>query len=169
MAGAGNGSITNHSLFINSDKFTPVDDGLIPTGELKNVKGTPFDFTTPTKIGDRINQDDVQLKNGKGYDHNWVLLRNDTELSLAARVSEPTSGRVMEVWTTEPGLQFYSGNFLDGKDIGKGGRKYEFRSAFCLETQHFPDSPNQPTFPNTVLKPGEVYKQKTIYKFMIQR
>jgi len=169
LAGAGNGSITNHSLFINSDKFTPVDDGLIPTGELKNVKGTPFDFTTPTKIGDRINQDDVQLKNGKGYDHNWVLLRNDTELSLAARVSEPTSGRVMEVWTTEPGLQFYSGNFLDGKDIGKGGRKYEFRSAFCLETQHFPDSPNQPTFPNTVLKPGEVYKQKTIYKFMIQR
>lgn len=169
LAGAGQGTILDHSLFINSEKFTPVDEGLIPTGELKNVKGTPFDFTTTTKIGDRINQDDAQLKNGKGYDHNWVLLRKDTELSLAARISEPTSGRVMEVWTTEPGLQFYSGNFLDGKDIGKGGRKYEFRSAFCLETQHFPDSPNQPAFPNTVLKPGEVYKQKTIYKFMVQR
>ncbi len=169
LAGAGNGTILDHSLVINSEKFTPVDEGLIPTGELKNVAGTPFDFTKAIKIGERINQDDEQLKNGKGYDHNWVLLRKDNELSFAARVSEPTSGRVMEVWTTEPGLQFYSGNFLDGKDIGKGGKKYEFRSAFCLETQHYPDSPNQPAFPSTVLKPGEVYKQKTIYKFMVEQ
>ena len=144
-----------------------MDEALIPTGELKEVKGTPFDFTKATKIGERIDAIDAQLKNGKGYDHNWVLNRKDNALSLAAIVSEPTSGRVMEVWTTEPGLQFYSGNFLDGKDIGKEGKKYEYRTAFCLETQHFPDSPNQPTFPSTILKPGEVYKQKTIYRFKV--
>ncbi len=168
LSGEGNGTILDHSLFINADRFIPVDKGLIPIGELSEVKGTPFDFTSATKIGERINGDHPQLKTGKGYDHNWVLNKKADELSLAATVYESTSGRVMEVWTTEPGMQFYTGNFLDGSDIGKGGKKYEYRSGFCLETQHFPDSPNQPTFPTTVLKPGEVYKQKTIYKFTVK-
>ena len=166
LAGAGNGDILNHELMINAREFNPVDSTLIPTGELRKVKGTAFDFSNPHRIGERIDQNDEQLKFGKGYDHNFVLNKKGNELSLAAKVIEPVSGRIIEVWTTEPGLQFYSGNFLS-KDVGKVGKAYPFRSAFCLEAQHFPDSPNHPNFPSTVLKPGETYKQKTVYKFAV--
>src|SRR5713226_6499270 len=152
LAGQGSGDILGHLLIIQADKFTPVDAGLIPTGEFRDVAGTPFDFRKELAIGARIDQDEEQLKLGGGYDHNFVLQRsNDPEESMAARVLEPVSGRVLEVWTTEPGVQFYTGNFLDGKTIGKGGVTYPRRSAFCLETQHFPDSPNQPKFPSAVL------------------
>ena len=163
----GNGATTNldHQVTILADRFTPVDAGLIPTGELKPVKGTPFDFTKPTAIGARINQDDDQLKKGKGYDHNWVLNKANGVMGKAAEVYEPSSGRVLEVFTTEPGLQFYTGNFLDGKVVGKGGIAYPFRAAFCMETQHYPDSPNKPKFPSTELKPGHTYHSTTIYKF----
>ena len=164
---AENGDILNHRIMINADKFTPVDSTLIPTGEIKSVYGTPFDFRKFRPIGDQINADNIQLKyaNG-GYDLNWVLNKDEHDsLYLAARVTEPISGRVLEVWSTEPGLQFYSGNFLDGSITGKNGQIYKKHTAFALEAQHFPDSPNHPNFPSVVLKPGQEYKQTTIYKF----
>jgi aldose 1-epimerase len=161
----GSGDILGHLLMLNASRFTPVDSGLIPTGEMKAVAGTPFDFQKATAIGERIEQNDEQLKLGKGYDHNWVLNQKGPELSLAARVEEPSTGRVMEVWTTQPGIQFYTGNFLDGTIKGKGGKVYARRSALCLETQHFPDSPNKPKFPSALLKPGMEFKSTTVYKF----
>lgn len=161
----GSGDILGHVLTLNADRFTPVDAGLIPTGELRSVADTPFDFRTPTAIGARIGQDDEQLKFGKGYDMNYVLRKRGVELSLAARVEEPSSGRVMEVWTTQPGIQFYTGNNLDGTLKGKGGQVYTPRSALCLETQHFPDSPNKMRFPSTVLKAGAEFKSTTVYRF----
>ena len=165
LAGQGRGDVLAHQLEIFADYFTPVDAGLITTGELRPVTGTPMDFRQPHAMGARINSDDEQLRYGRGYDHNWVLNRRDRALILAARVYEPASGRQMEVWTSEPGLQFYSGNFLDGTSNGKEGRGYHCRHGFCLETQHFPDSPNQPQFPNTILRPGDTYASETIYRF----
>lgn len=165
LAGAGNGDILQHQVMLKADKFTPVNESLIPTGELRSVQGTPMDFRTPTAVGARIDQDDVQLKYGRGYDHNWVLESGGSKTpTLAASVYEPGTGRTLEVWTTEPGVQFYTGNFLDGAK-GKSGKVYQRRYALCLETQHFPDSPNQPNFPSTVLKPGQHYHTVTIYKF----
>jgi aldose 1-epimerase len=154
-----------HEVYLNADRFTPTDKGLIPTGELRPVKGTPMDFTTPTAIGARIDTAYEPLQFAGGYDHNWVLNKTGTGLTLAARVYEPTSGRVLEVSTTEPGVQFYAGNFLDGTITGKGGKVYVKRYGFCLETQHYPDSPNHPEFPTTTLKPGQKYATTTVYKF----
>ncbi len=165
LAGHGNGGILGHRVFLDADRFTPVNGRLIPTGELRRVGGTPMDFRRPTAVGARIEDDDEQLIFGCGYDHNWVLNKKERDLVLAARVSEPVSGRVLEVLTTEPGVQFYTANFLDGTLIGKEGSAYGRRSAFCLETQHFPDSPNKVDFPTTLLRPAEVYETTTVYRF----
>src|ERR1051326_870277 len=166
---AGKGDVLKHEVMINADKFTPTDKNLIPTGALKPVQGTAVDFRKPTPIGARINQDDEQLKFGGGYDQNWVINNPPGKLGVMARVYEPTSGRVLEVLSTEPGMQFYTGNHLSGKITGKGGWVYEPRSAFCMEPQHFPDSPNHPEFPSVVLKLGQEYHNTIIYRFSVKR
>ena len=166
---AGKTTINNHLLQINAAKYTPVDDGLIPTGELISVENTPFDFRKLTAIGNRVNETHQQLQLANGYDHNWVLTNNNSVSVLAATVIEPETGRTLEVYTNEPGLQFYGGNFLDGTDIGKNETTYAHRNAFCLETQHFPDSPNKPEFPDVTLEPGESYYSVCIYKFLVTK
>jgi aldose 1-epimerase len=165
LADGGAGDVLGHELMIDADAFIPVDETQIPTGELRPVASTPMDFRELTPIGARIDQDDEQLRRGLGYDHNWVLNNSNGTLALAARVQEPVTGRAMAVYTTEPGIQFYSGNFLDGTVTGKGGNVYRKRHGLCLETQHFPDSPNHPHFPSTVLRPGETYQTTTVYAF----
>jgi aldose 1-epimerase len=160
---AGQGDILNHQLTLHASRFTPVDSGLIPTGELKSVESTPFDFRKATAVGARINADDEQIRLGHGYDHNWVLDSGGSKLAEAAEVYDPSSGRVLKVLTDQPGIQFYTGNFLDGSIKGKGGAPYGLHAALCLETQHFPDSPNHPDFPSTELKPGRSYHTVTVY------
>lgn len=168
LRGEGDGDILNHRVRINANRFLPTDAGSIPTGELRQVAGTPFDFLEETAIGARINQNDEQLKFGNGYDHTWVINGPAGRLRFAASAYWPGSGLLMEVWTTEPGMQFYTGNFLDGTLTGKSGKVYQRRFGFCFETQHFPDSPNHPSFPTTVLRKGATYRSTTIYKFSIR-
>jgi aldose 1-epimerase len=169
LAGEGNGDILNHLVTINANRFVPTDAGSIPTGELRSVAGTPFDFLKPVAIGARINQDDEQLKLGNGYDHTWVINGRAGTMRLAATAYDAGSGRMMQVWTTEPGVQFYTGNFLNGTLTGKSGKVYARRNGFCFETQHYPDSPNQPSFPTTTLRKGQTYKSTTIYRFSSRR
>jgi aldose 1-epimerase len=170
LSGVMSREILDHQLLLHASKFTPVDAHLIPTGDLQSVEGSPFDFRSPTAIGARIDQENEQLKYGRGYDHNWVLEGfTGNGLQPAAEVFEPGSGRVLEIVTTEPGIQFYSGNFLDGTARGKGGVMYAHRTGFCLETQHFPDSPNHPNFPSTVLKAGQSYRSITVFRFSTRR
>jgi aldose 1-epimerase len=166
LGGAGNGTILDHELTLNCDSFTPTDDTMIPTGEIRKAAGTPLDFTTPHVIGARINDAYVPLTQGKGYDHNFII--NGSGLRTAALAHDPKSGRTLEVVTTEPAVQLYTGNFLDGTLVGKSGKRYPHRGGFCLETQHYPDSPNHPTFPSTTLKPGDTYKQTTVFKFGVK-
>jgi aldose 1-epimerase len=165
LRGQGNGDILGHEVYMNSDKTTPVDKELITTGEYAPVDGTPFDFRKPTAIGARIDNPDTQLQYGPGYDHNWVINKPMGKYGLQARVTEPTTGRIMEVLSDEPGLQFYAGNFLDGSITGKGGKVYQRRTGFCMEPQHYPDSPNKPQFPSVTLRPGETFKNTIVYKF----
>ena len=168
LKGAGEGTITSHELVLNADYFTPTDEGAIPTGEIRSVANTPMDFRIPQKIGERIHEDYIELKQGAGYDHNWVLNKKNNELSWAATVTEASTGIELKVFTTEPGVQFYSGNYLNSTK-GKNLKSYPSRSGFCLETQHFPDSPNHTNFPCTVLNPGEIYTQTTIYQIEVHK
>ena len=169
LSAGGADTILDHRLQLTADRFTPVDKGLIPTGELRAVAGTPFDFTKPRRIGEAIDAKDEQIQFGGGYDHNFVFSSPAGTMRVVGRATDPSSGRTLELSTTEPGVQFYTGNFLDGSIVGRGGKKYIKRSGFCLETQHFPDSPNKPKFPSVVLRPGETYKTSTIYKFGVEK